>query len=130
MAEALFKERARTRGRSVEIGSAGVAALVDFAPADPVIALMQTRGLDVSRHRARQLSGELGTQYDLLLVMELGQQRYIEQTWPTLRGRVRRLGEFRQEDIADPYGLPDNVYAHCLSEIEACVDEWDEALFG
>lgn len=130
MAEALFKERARARGLDLEIGSAGVAALVDYPATDPVIALMQSRGLDVSGHRARQLTVELGSQHDLILVMERGHQRFISRNWPELHGRVRRLGEFREDDIADPYRMSERVYAYCLSVIEDCVDDWDEALFA
>lgn len=130
MAEALFRERAASRGHAIDIASAGVAALVDHPPADPVIALMQLRGLDVSGHRASQLTTELGTKYDLILVMEQGHRRFITRKWPVLTGRVRRLGEFRKEDIADPYGLPENVYAHCLTFIEECVGDWEEALFA
>lgn len=130
MAAALFEERARTREHGLEIGSAGVAALVGSAPPEPVLALMQARGLDVSGHRARQLTGELGTRHELLLVMEHEQQRHIERTWPLLKGRVHRLGEFRDEDIPDPYGLPENFYAQCLAQIEACVGDWQERLSG
>lgn len=130
MAAALFKERHHAHEPVLEVGSAGVAALLGRAPAEPVLALMQARGLDVSGHRARQLTGELGRHHDLLLVMERAQQRYIERTWPLLRGRVRRLGEFRGEDIADPYGLSENFYAQCLVQIEACVGDWQERLSG
>lgn len=130
MAEALFRERAAAKGRDIDIGSAGVAALVDHPPADPVLDLMQARGLDMSGHRARQLTTELGAQYDLILVMEQGHRRFITRNWPVLAGRVRRLGDFRGEDIADPYGLPENVYAHCLNVIDDCVGDWEEALFA
>lgn len=130
MAEALFKEHAKTRGLDLKVGSAGVAAMVDHAAADPVIDLMNSRGLDVSGHRARQLNTELGVQHDVILVMEQGHRRFITRNWPELTGRVRRLGEFRGEDIADPYGLPENVYAHCLGIIEECVGDWEKALFA
>ena len=130
MAEALFKDRARERGLDLDIGSAGVAALVDHAAADPVIDLMQSRGLDVSGHRARQLTTEMGSRHDLILVMEQGHRHFITRKWPELTGRVRLLGEFRGEDIADPYHMPDKVYAHCMNVIEDCVGDWEEALFA
>lgn len=128
MAEALFAASARKHTKSLGVASAGVAALSGRAPADPVIRLMEERGLDVSGHRARQLTSELGREYELILVMEQGQRRYIMQKWPELLGRVRRIGEWRGEDIPDPYGLADAVYAHCLAHIKACVGDWEERL--
>lgn len=130
MAEALFADRARRRALDLRIGSAGVAALVDHPAADPVINLMRSRGLDVSHHRARQLTSELGRQYELILVMEQGHRNFITRHWPDLTARVQRLGEFRQDNIADPYGLPKSVYEYCLNEIEECVGDWDAALFS
>lgn len=130
MAAALFKECARERAHVLEVGSAGVAALLGRAPPEPVLALMQARGLDVCGHRARQFTGELGTHHDLLLVMEREQQRYIERTWPLLKGRVRRLGEFRDADVPDPYGMPEKFYTQCLAQIENDVEAWSGMLFS
>lgn len=130
MAEALFKERAASNDRNMEIGSAGVAALVGHAAADPVIELMNARGLDVSGHRARQLTTGLGRHYDLILVMEQGHRSFIARNWPELTNRVRCLGEFRDENIADPYGLSKRAYGVCLEDIEDCLDDWGEIVFG
>lgn len=130
MAEALFVERARARGRNMKIGSAGVAALVGHGPAESVTSLMLQRGLDLAGHRARQLDAALGVQYELLLVMEMGQMYYIERKWPELKGHVRRLGEFRNEDIPDPYGLPYKYYAACLNLIDECIADWEFDIFG
>jgi protein-tyrosine phosphatase len=130
MAAALFNERARVLARVLEVGSAGVAALLGRAPPEPVLALMQARGLDVCGHRARQFTGELGTHHDLLLVMEYEQQRYIERTWPLLKGRVRRLGEFRDADVPDPYGMSEKFYTQCLAQIENDVEAWSGMLFS
>ncbi len=128
MASSLFAARARVRGRKVEVASAGVAACVGKPPPEPVISLMDTRGLDVSGHRARQLSIELASPCDLILVMEVAQQRFIENYWHDLKGRVRRLGEWRDEDVLDPFGQSDEAYATCLSRIEACLDDWQARL--
>ena len=130
MAAALFAERARSRGRALRVDSAGLAALDGSAPPEPVVALMARRGLDVSEHTARQLTGELASDYDLVLVMEAAQQRFIEQNWMALKGRVRRLGEWRDEDVPDPYGLPEEFYAECLAQIGSCVEDWEERLLS
>lgn len=130
MAAALFSQRAQAHEHGLKVDSAGIAALVGSAPPDPVLALMKARGLDVSGHRGQQLTWELGARYNLFLVMEREQQRYIERTWPLLKGRVHRLGEYRAADVFDPYGLPEKFYAQCLAQIEGYVGDWEERLFG
>lgn len=128
MAAALLAERARVNHREMDIASAGIAALVGYPPPREAIELMAKRGLDISGHRARQITAELARAYDMILVMELGQQRFIEGNWPMLRGRVRRLGERRGEDVTDPYRCAEAVYRASLVEIEAGVEEWSSLL--
>lgn len=112
----------------LHIDSAGVAAMVGHPPPDPVIALMKDRGIDVTRHRGKQLSGEFASGFDLVLVMEDFQRRVIEKNWSYLRGRVQRLGEWRDEDVHDPYRQSDEAYLRCLEMIETCLADWKEHL--
>ena len=89
---------------SVQIASAGIQALVDH-PADPQ-AQEEARkdGLDLSAHRARQLTDAMCQAHDLILVME---ERHIEsvcQISPSARGKVMLLGRWsNQQEVADPY---------------------------
>lgn len=130
MAAELFAARARTRAPQMRVTSAGVAALVGKPPPGPVLALMAKLGIDASSHRGTQFTAELGSQQDLILVMETRQQQFIEKNWISLRGRVRRLGEWRGQDIPDPFGLPEQYYANCLGRIEECVDDWNSRLLS
>ena len=57
MAEALLREALEPHG--VKVSSAGLAALVDRPADEHARALMQERDIDVSAHRARQLTPEL-----------------------------------------------------------------------
>lgn len=129
MAAALFAECAGEATGRLNIGSAGVAALVGRPPAADVIDLMRDRGIDVSGHRARQLTASLALQYELLLVMERGHKRHIESNWPAVASRVHLLGEWRGEEVADPYGLPQMFYAKCMRQIESCIADWQTHLF-
>src|SRR5690606_29898007 len=84
MAQALFAQALP----HADVSSAGLAALVG-QPADPEAqAQIAQRGLDLSAHRARQLTGALVRQSDLLLVMDVEQRRFIEAHHPLARGRV------------------------------------------
>jgi protein-tyrosine phosphatase len=103
MAEALLRARLAALRPSLTVASAGLAA-PEGRPADPLaVALLAERGLDLTSHRARQLTPELVTAADLILVMETAQQRHVELLAPAARGRVHRLGCFGNFDIPDPY---------------------------
>ena len=43
---------------------------------------------------------------ELILVMEQGHKAELEQRFPLVRGKVFRLGELGEFDIADPYRQP------------------------
>jgi len=124
MAEALLQKAAP----GLEVSSAGLAALVGH-PADPLVEeLMRERGLDVSGHRARQLTPELLLQADLVLTMEQGQQRAIERTVPAARGKVHRLGRWGDYEIPDPYRRPKAAFVECLTLIERGLAEFEEKM--
>src|SRR6185312_9566962 len=95
MAAALLAARARQQRHPLQVTSAGIAAAVGRPAPPPVLELMAQRGLDLSEHRAQQLTVELAQRYDLVLVMESAQQRWIERSWSELKGRVQRIGVWR-----------------------------------
>jgi len=128
MAVAMFAARAGRRKTPIRVASAGVAARSGQRSPETVVSLMTGRGHDLAGHRAQPLTTELARQADLVLVMETFQKRFIEDRWLALRGRVRRLGEWRGEDILDPYGGPRRLYEDCLLRIETCLDDWQERL--
>jgi protein-tyrosine phosphatase len=126
MAAAVFSARADRRpGR---VASAGVAALVNRPVPEAVKSLMLARGIDISHHRGAQFTSELAQPFDLVLVMEQAHRLFIEQNWIALRGRVRRLGEWRSLDIEDPFNRSDKEYAFCLDAIETCLSDWEVRL--
>ena len=99
MAEGLLKQA--LPGKTIR--SAGLGALIG-KPADPyAVQLMAERGIDISAHRAQQISTRLVTEADLILVMDLEQKKYVEANYVGSKGKVFRLGEFAKVDIADPY---------------------------
>ena len=128
MAEALL--RARFAGRAgARVESAGVAALVGRPASPEAQELMAARGLDLSAHRARQLTPELVTGFDLVLVMEEGHRRAVEALAPAARGRVQRLGRFGGFDVADPYRAGRPAFEEALALIERGLDDFEEKLW-
>jgi protein-tyrosine phosphatase len=123
MAEVLLAQRLAQRGVRVTVASAGIAALVG-RPADPEAQeLMAERGLDLSAHRARQLTPDLLRAFDLVLVMEAWQQRAVEAVLPSARGRVQRLGRLGDFDVPDPFRRGPAAFRGALAFIDRGLDD-------
>jgi protein-tyrosine phosphatase len=91
---------------------------------------MEERGLDISGHKARQLTPDMIKNSDLILVMESGHRRAIDSVEPAARGKIYRLCEWRDEDIPDPYGMPRKSFEEALELIEQGVSDWVGKLAG
>jgi protein-tyrosine phosphatase len=123
MAEAVLAHALRDR-QKVNVSSAGLGALVGH-PADPIAQeLLQARGLDISGHRARMITNSILHSAELVLVMELIQKREIESKYPSSRGKVFRLGEWRQIDIQDPFQQQQQAFEHALALIDQSIADW------
>ncbi len=126
MGEALF---AAKQLPPVHVSSAGLGALVG-RPADALAKeLMQQRGLDVSGHRARQISPQILFTADIIFTMTAGQQKEIECNLPSICGRVHRLGHWGGYDVPDPYRRPKEAFEQALALIEQGVEDWCEKLW-
>lgn len=127
MAEALLRRRAERAAQPLEVGSAGITATQGESAAAEAVALMAERGLDIAAHRARQMTLALACRHDLILVMEATQKKFLEESWPLLRGRVHCLCS--GADVVDPYRLPRRVFEASLAQIETGLDEWVKKLW-
>jgi protein-tyrosine phosphatase len=126
--EVLLKEKLAACAPHVLIHSAGLAAMVNY-PADKLAQeVMLERGLDISTHRARQITPALLLDSDLILTMETGHQEKIEKMLPEIRGRVHRLGKWSNFDIPDPYQWPKAIFEQVSALIEEGVNEWKSKL--
>ncbi len=121
-------ERMRIAGRTVEVRSAGVGAMRNHPADDPARALMLAKGLDISPHRAQQVTPELARWADLILVMESRQRDAMFDIDPTARGKTYLLGHWIGREVPDPYKQPEKVYAQALSLIEEGLESWMKKL--
>ncbi len=127
MAEALLSHRLASRGVQATVESAGIAALAG-RPADPVAQeLMLARGIDISAHRARQLTPDMIRSFELLLVMEADQQRAVESMLPSARGRVHRIGRWGGFDVPDPFRRGREAFERALTLIERGIGDLEKA---
>lgn len=124
LAEALLRNRLGARGRQVSVSSAGIGALDDH-PADETTQRVALRhGVDLSAHRARQLTPEITRQVDLILAME---KRHLEcalRLDPTTRGKVFRIGLWDKAEVPDPCRLDEENHPLAYDLISHVVDQW------
>lgn len=108
MAEALIRNEVVDRGLSekVRVSSAGTYAMVGHPASAGSVNAMAQRGLDISKHRARQLTADLVEQADIIIVMEEKHRRTIFVTWPRAIMKTLLLSELSGDhaEIEDPYG--------------------------
>ena len=123
MAEALLKD-ALKKQQDIVVESAGLGALVDHPASEHAVALMQERGLDITEHRARQITPDMVHAADLVLVMEAGHKRAIDANETAARAKIFRLGEWQDKDIEDPYRQPRETFERALADIDKGVAEW------
>ena len=117
------------RGQTdITVESAGIGALVGYPASDFAVELMRERGIDITSHRARQLDKDMVSAADLILVMELGHKKVIDEMDQAARGKVHRLGEWQDMEISDPYRQSKAVFAEVLKNIEDGVADWTERL--
>ncbi len=129
MAEAELSARLRRRGIEAVVESAGTAALVG-RPAEPLAReLMLARGIDISGHRARQLTPDIIRSFELVLVMERDQQRAVEAMLPSARGRVHRIGRWGDFDVPDPFRRDEAAFEHALELITRGLDDFEKAFW-
>jgi protein-tyrosine phosphatase len=106
------------------VRSAGLGALVGLPADETAVRLLAERGIDISRHRATQVSREACMDADLVLVMNDHQRKQLETLFPQVRGRVRKVGEYTGCDIPDPYRQPPSIFRDALLLIDQGLQEW------
>ena len=123
VAEAMLKARLP----DISVASAGLAAAVG-RPADPVAQEIATaHGLDLSAHRAQQISRWMCANAELILVMERRHQDELEQRYPTARGKIRCLGDQgagQTLEVSDPYKRPRWAFEAAHDAIASGVETW------
>ncbi len=145
MAEGILRARAADAGADVEVSSAGLMQGGAPATADAV-AVLADLGIDISGHVSRRLHRNLIADADLVITMTRDHLREAVLTNPaafprifTLRELVRRLdenpgaaiaslnvgrstsdyhGTVAEDDVKDPIGQSQKVYAATAAELD------------
>lgn len=120
MAEAIARRLIADRGlSSVTVGSAGTSAWPDAPASDGALLVAMEQGLDLSQHRARQLSPELVAGADLILTMGPHHLERAEALGG--EGRSHLLTGYAGNNprpVSDPFGGDLSVYRATAAELE------------
>lgn len=124
MAEGLLKAKLKDKECKYQISSAGIAALINEPAAEPARYLMQKRDIDISKHRAKQLTVEQVTDNDLIFTMDSQQRQYILKRYPFACGKTFLIGEA----VPDPYRKTERDFEIALEIIEEGIRVWLQKL--
>ena len=129
MGEALLRFKlSQQSNTAMKVRSAGIQPLLGHPPDPLAIQLMAEKNLDISGYHGEKLTEELAHWADIILVMELKHKRHIENRFPSTRGRVFRMLEDEQQDIADPYRQGLQAFKIAEEQIQRGADQWAEKL--
>ncbi len=110
----------------VEVTSAGTHALHGHQAHEHAVTAMARIGIDISGHRARQITREIARRTDLILVMETVQADIVKKLLGWGGSKPRMISEFDSKtpvnDIEDPYGAPLESYQNCIQILRPCID--------
>lgn len=128
IAEAMLISKFQQSDKKTKVSSAGLGALVNHPADNTSQELMLTQGIDISAHRARQLTPELVYASDIILTMSTEQTKEVEKLYSISKGRVYRLGHWGEFDIVDPYKRPKVIFEQAFALIQQGVDDWFKKL--
>jgi protein-tyrosine phosphatase len=130
MAAEYFRHRAAHAGLShVVVDSAGTLGIEGQPAAAEAVEVLRGHGLDLRRHRSRGIRlSDLRTS-DLVVVMELAHQDFLEALDPSLRGRIALLRSFEpgsktaaSPDLDDPIGGDAARFEGGFETIRSCIE--------
>ncbi len=111
--------------RRIAVSSAGTHGLEGY-PAEPfAIEALAEMGIDISKHRARQIDRAMVRSADLILTMTADHARVVKRLIRWRQQPPRMISEFDTQtathDIADPYGEPLASYRTCIRTLRPCI---------
>ncbi len=129
MAEGIFKQMLLNSNiENINVSSAGLSAFQGDRANQKAVDVLKNQGIDISKHRARQLTGEIISSSDLILTMTAAHKMSILNYDPQSKRKVFTLKEYASKtdgeesdninlDIDDPYGMDYSVYEKVMNEI-------------
>jgi len=126
MAEELLKKKLAKR-QDVQIYSAGIGVSVGMSATFETQKLLEEEGIDVSKHKAEQLTDVMVKKADLILVMQKHHEGSVLRKYPFAKNRLYLLKEFAKIDdgdldIPDPMGMSEEFYKRVFLIIKQAIE--------
>lgn len=107
--------------------SRGLMVPIPSSASENAVSVMKKRGIDISPHKAAQISGKDISDADEVYTMTAGQKRYLESLFPQFKHKVKTLGEAAGgEDVSDPFDGDIEDYERCADQIEEYIKSVSE----
>lgn len=114
---------------SITVASAGLGALVGHCADANAVSVAADNQLSLDGHCARQISGSLCREYDLILVMEKRHIARLCEIAPEMRGKVMLFGHWDNErEIPDPYRKSREAFEAVYTLLDQSARSWAQAL--
>ena len=124
MAEGFFTHQLTKIQSPITVSSAGISALVEHPADESALAVMNKNSIDLSSHRARQLSETIVKKADLILVMTHSHLKTIAGQYLSAKGKTFLLGCWQRFEINDPYQLNTAAFEKVYQQIELAWQDW------
>lgn len=115
------------------VDSAGTFAVKGSPAAPNAIEAMREMGLNIEKHRTKQVDEELAEWADIILALDTSIYDQLEAMFPKAEEKLHTLVGFanyedgypgtRGYDIEDPFGEDEETYRECAEEIKAAVEK-------
>lgn len=139
MAEAILKNILASKGmENVKVSSAGLAAWEGDPANQNAVEVLRESGIDTGNHRAKKLVKQMLDSSDIVLCMTWLQKKNISAQFPGFRDKVFSIYEYTSavqdneqsaaRDVADPYGMPIDVYRKCFHELKDLLERVGEQI--
>lgn len=133
MAEGIFKYLLKNKNiDNINISSAGISAYDGEKANEKAISVLKSQGIDITSHKARQLTDNIIEASDLILTMTYNHKMAILKYAPKASKKIFTLKEFANTfneentenneenfDIDDPFGMDYDVYEQSMEEIKS-----------
>lgn len=106
---------------NVEVLSAGIYATAGASASTEAVAVMNKRGLDLSRHRSQPLTPEMVHEADVIYCMTHAHRQSLVQMVPSAADKTLPLNP--QDDVDDPIGSDAETYHRCAQSIHRLLTE-------
>ncbi|MDR3091274.1 MAG: ribose 5-phosphate isomerase B [Clostridiales bacterium] len=125
IAEALARKIFKENGVDAHVTSAGTAASSGEPASAQAAALAKRHGLDLSFHKATEVTPDLANSADVVLVMTNNLKYYLREMseWGD---HVYTVAEFAgyEADVRDPFGKDNQAYEDCYNQLNLYITEF------